>query len=217
MDNFTGHINSGQPRADRDRLESPLEEQFIQSLEKYLNPRSEIIPQFELETILGRFRLDFVIELDGYRIGFECDGKAYHDAFRDEWRDALILHTKQIDTIYRFRGKDIFSFLDDCIYVIYKHDPFIFNDRYQHHCDVLATASTINYFITDEANFRNHEDTFIGIELFDDNGKKRGEMELQTIRRSQNSDGHWKDLINITLANPGLSLDELIASRKVNF
>src|SRR5689334_10635520 len=104
MDHNQNYRNLTQPRADRDRLESPLEEQFIQSLEKYLNPRSDIIPQYEVQTILGKYRLDFVVALDGHLIGFECDGKEYHDAFRDEWRDALILHTKEIETIYRFRG-----------------------------------------------------------------------------------------------------------------
>lgn len=213
MENNESFRNLGQPRAPREKLESSLEEQFAQGLEKYLNPYSEILPQFEVQTILGKYRLDFVVSLNGHIIGFECDGKDYHDDFRDEWRDALILHSKQIDTIYRFRGKDIFTFLDDCIHIIYKHDSFIFNDRYEHHYGLLVSPDTLNYFLSDESNFRKHEDTFIEIDMRNEDNVVTGKMALRTIRRGQNTDGHWNDLVKYTLANPGLSLDQLITLR----
>lgn len=205
--------NLGQPRAERDRLESPLEEQFAQSLEKYLSPSSEIYPQYEVQTILGKFRLDFMVAINGQKIGFECDGKEFHDPFRDEWRDALILNSKEVDTIYRFRGKDIFSFLDDCIYIIYMHDPMIFNDRYKYHYTNLVSPDTLSYFVSDYANFRNHEDTFIQIDIRNDDDNVIGQMQLKTIRRGQDTDGHWKQLINFTQSNPGLSLEELIKKK----
>lgn len=126
----------------------------------------------------------------------------------------LILHTKEIDTIYRFRGKDIHTFIDDCIYSIYKHDPFIFNDRYEYHYDKLISRDTLDYFATSESNFRNHEDTVIDIEIRNDDGKVIAQMMLIIVRRGQNTSGHWKTLANYTIANPGLSLDELIKLRK---
>lgn len=205
--------NLGQPRADRDRLESPLEEQFAQSLEKYLSPSSEIYPQYEVQTILGKFRLDFMVALNGHKIGFECDGKEFHDPFRDEWRDALILNSKEIDTIYRFRGKDIFSFLDDCIYIIFMHDPIIFNERYKYHYNNLVSPDTLSYFVSDRSNFKNHEDTHIQIDIKNEDGKSIGIMHLETIRRGQNTDGHWKQLIKFIQSNPDLSLDELIRKK----
>ena len=55
---------------------------FVQTLEKYLSPRSEGIAQYEVRTVVGNYRLDFVVELDGLKIGFECDGKEYHDVYR---------------------------------------------------------------------------------------------------------------------------------------
>ncbi|WP_146186613.1 hypothetical protein [Pedobacter sp. HMWF019] len=170
----------------------------------------EILSQYEVQTIAGKFRVDFVVELNGHKIGFECDGKNYHDAFRDEWRDGLILHTEEIDTIYRFKGKDVYWLLDDCIYIIYKNDPFIFNNRYEHFCSNLVSQATLEYFITDELRYRNHEDTLIGIDIKNEDDKVIGQLSLETIRRGKNTNGYWRRLVEIVVSNPNSSLDELI-------
>lgn len=49
----------------------------------------------------------------GYRIGIECDGKKFHNASRDEWRDAMILGGEHLDVIYRLRGSDINFYIED--------------------------------------------------------------------------------------------------------
>lgn len=69
---------------------------------------------------------------------------------------------------------------------------------------------TLSYFISDYTNFRNHEDTFIQVDIRNDDDKVIGQMQLETIRRGQDTKGHWKQLINFTQSNPGLSLEELI-------
>lgn len=96
------YLNLSQPRADRNKIEIPSEELFVENFEKYISPFASIYPQYEVQTIAGIFRLDFVVELNESKIGFECDGKDFHDEYRDEWRDRFILHTGEIETIYRF-------------------------------------------------------------------------------------------------------------------
>jgi hypothetical protein len=80
-----------QTRVNRYELESPIEELFIEGLERYLSPHPKVIPQYELVTPNGRFRLDFLLIMCNQRIGVECDGHDFHDEWKDEWRDAIIL------------------------------------------------------------------------------------------------------------------------------
>lgn len=208
------NIDRGQPRTDRDKLESPLEELFIENLEKYVSPFSLIHPQYQVQTIVGKFRLDFVVELKGIKIGFECDGKEFHDEYRDEWRDGFILHNGDIDTIYRFRGKDLFTFINDCIYIIYKYDPFLFNDRFAHLYSRLISTEVANYFEICDDSYRNYENIMVHYPVNNFSGQKIGEIELMATRRNKNKFGHWQELIKYGLDNPGLPLDQLIEIRK---
>jgi len=206
MENF----DRGQPRADRNKLESPLEELFAQNIEKYLSPNAEIYPQFPVKTLLGNFRLDFVVEVMGKKVGFECDGKEFHDDYRDEWRDGMILEAGGVDIIYRFRGKDIFSFLEDCIYVVFENDPWLFSDRYPHFFEKLVHRSTIEHFSVKKEYGSQGEDDIINVVFVDDNGKTNAGMFLHTIRRSNDFDGHWRSLARFASPHGGKTLDEVI-------
>ncbi|RQO75564.1 hypothetical protein DBR43_09505 [Pedobacter sp. KBW06] len=208
------HVNRVQQRADRDRLESPLEEIFIENLEKYLSPSISILPQYEIETIAGKFRLDFVIAFGETKIGLECDGKDFHDAFRDEWRDGLILDTGEIETIYRFRGKDIFYALEDCIYIIYKYDYRIFNNRYPHFCARLISQEIEEYFTIEESRFKKRESVMINYDIRNDDNVLTGQFSFFTLRRNRNVEGRWQIFVKYVKTNPGLSLDQLIAQYK---
>lgn len=97
MTNFT--IMSNTIHINRNQLESPLEEIFIQQFEKFVNDRFEIIPQYEIRNSAGLFRLDFLLRSNDYLVAIELDGKEFHDEWRDEWRDALMLGNGQIDCI----------------------------------------------------------------------------------------------------------------------
>lgn len=147
-------------------------------------------------------------------MGFECDGKEFHDEYRDEWRDGMILAEAAVDTIYRFRGKDLFSFLEDCVYAIFQNDPWLFNDRYPHFCERLATASTIEHFVMKKDYGAQGEDDVINLVLVDENGKVNDRMMLHTIRRSRDGHGHWKSLAKFAFLHEGKSLDEVIAIYK---
>jgi hypothetical protein len=202
-----------QPRVDRNRLESPLEELFIENLEKYISPNAEIIPQFEVETITGVFRLDFVLLINDRKIGIECDGLGFHDEWKDEWRDAIILGSKQIDTIYRFRGKDLHTFLSDCIFLIYCFDKDLFCDRYPLIAPQLISddlKQQINYI---KSNYS--ERKLIGYSITNSDGEHIGRMLLVMGRRNKNHKfEHWNTLYEIALGNPGLNIQQLIEISK---
>jgi len=108
--------------------ESPLEEEFAWNIVKYLRNDVTFEKQVEVDTICGRFRIDFVCR-GTMRIGFECDGQEYHDKCRDEWRDAMILGDDQLDVIFRLRGQDLHYHMTDCLYLLSRWEPSIFSGR----------------------------------------------------------------------------------------
>lgn len=95
--------------------DSPIEDELARHLDKYLAPTVAIVPQHPVETLAGRFRLDFALHAAGQRWGLECDGAEFHDSDRDEWRDAMILATGEVDAIFRFQGKDLVYRATDCV------------------------------------------------------------------------------------------------------
>jgi len=109
--------------------DSPIEDIFAWTLDKHLDPRVNVIPQCEIPTRAGTFRLDFLIEGSFLKVGIECDGKEFHDAHRDEWRDANILAVKGVDRLYRFSGKDLHHHTDHCIALMMQYEPFLFSER----------------------------------------------------------------------------------------
>lgn len=201
------------PTADRSKLESPLEIMFIETIEKYLRGNSEITPQYEVETLAGTFRLDFLLTIGDQKIGVECDGKEFHDEWRDEWRDALILGSDEIDTIYRFRGSDLYLNMDDCIYLIYHNDKALFCDRY----DIIGQQ-----LISDELkeNLKRNQQLdseliSVGYALLTEHGEHMGWRQIKVGRRNKNDNkGHWNILFEVARQHPGYGLDQLIEVRE---
>lgn len=207
-------LNSLQPRAERILLGSPLEERFIERLEKYLSPHVRIIPQYQINTIVGSYRLDFVLAVDSRKIAFECDGKDFHDEWRDEWRDAMILGTGDINTIYRFKGCDIHTFLDDCIYLIYHFDKGLFNERYPILALRLISDEVQEQVVDNMERWREHLTVVYkrwGSEDYSD------AMQLSVERRDKDHPGHWQVLLNEAKENPGKTLAELMKIRESKF
>ena len=200
-----------QPRADRVKLKSPLEELFIETLEKYLASEVEILPQYEVNTLAGKFRLDFLLTVNSKKVAFECDGAEFHDKWHDEWRDSLILGTGNIDAIYRFRGKDIHTFLQDCIYLIYHFDKEFFYDRYS-----LISSGLISEELKKQMqNFDQKEKIMIGYKAIDEYGNQVGWLGLEIGRRDKNDKaGHWNVLYNVAKNNLGLRIEELMEISK---
>lgn len=126
---------------DESAYESPIERIFAWHAFKFLADDAELIPQVEVQTLCGRFRLDFVIERGGRRIGVECDGADFHDLARDEFRDAAILQARTVSAIYRFRGADLFHRADSCVFHLARQEPWAFDGRRFH---VLQRAAELD-------------------------------------------------------------------------
>jgi hypothetical protein len=108
--------------------DSPIEDTFAWNLVKYVSPSAQLTPQVDVRTERGLFRLDFVLSKSRYRVGFECDGKEFHDAERDEWRDAVVLGERHIDVMYRLQGHDIHYNVEACLYLISHWERALFRD-----------------------------------------------------------------------------------------
>lgn len=211
---FKSLIDTLGPRAERTILESPLELMFIETLEKYLSPKVKIIPQYEVKTICGNFRLDFLLEVDGKKIAFECDGKEFHNELNDEWRDALILGNREIDSIYRFRGKDLHTFLNDCIFMIYYYDNELFSERYFPNHTQLISDNLKNWFTN--RVFNDSERNYIDYPVIALDGTKVGELSLLIQRKNVNdTKSRWNELYRFAEKHPGKSIIELIKLKRI--
>ena len=129
--------------------DSPLEDEFARTLVKYAGLMSSFDKQVPIDTICGRFILDFVACVNNQVIAFECDGKDFHDAYRDEWRDAMILGSGRVTTIYRFRGSDLYYHLEDCLYAVSRFDPGLFSERGLINLTKLASHEVRSYSYAD--------------------------------------------------------------------
>ena len=121
--------------------ESPIEDIFAINVVKYLHEDTDFDKQVEVRTIAGAFRLDFVIRRNGKRVAVECDGRDFHDDYRDEWRDAMIFGADAVDVIYRLPGCCIFSIIEHVLQRMAKEDTELFSDRGQIILDKLASNS----------------------------------------------------------------------------
>jgi hypothetical protein len=154
------------------RYESELERIFDWNFEKYVEKGVTIQPQHECATMLGTFRLDFLIK-GKLKVGVELDGEEFHDEFRDECRDAIILGENHVDVIYRFKGKDIYHNTADMLHLMAKCDPWIFSDGGRANLKTLRCRRfeqmgeidpeydlhflTVSFFENDEEKFRGTE------------------------------------------------------------
>lgn len=110
--------------------ESPIEQVFAREGQHHWRPDVRVVAQVPVATRLGSFRLDFMVTAaDGWRIGVECDGAAYHDTFRDAFRDAAILGGRSVDSIVRIRGTDLVTRPWDIFYAFGMAFPRAFSSR----------------------------------------------------------------------------------------
>ena len=144
--------------------DSPLEDQFAWKLSKYLRPGTTLEKQVPVRTICGTFRIDLVATTSSAcRIAYECDGAEFHDAGRDQWRDAMILGAEAVDAIVRLRGSDLTYHQDDVLLLLAKWDPELFSERSfavlarlasepaKNHRHDSATSAMITYWAESES------------------------------------------------------------------
>jgi len=191
---------------DIESVESDLERIFAENLQKYLREDVLLMTQIEVNTICGKFRLDFLIQYNGQRYAFECDGKDFHNEFRDEWRDAMILGAGEVDFIYRLRGRDLYYHMEDCLYVISKWIPSIFSQRGLINLTRLASEEARHWRNNDVDDlalitYQNDYNTLDPFHIF-------VERRCREIPSGQNI--FWKTLFDYAMKYGGGKLDKLI-------
>ena len=127
----------------RPPYDSPIENKFAYNFVKYAAQDCSLIKQYPVDTICGKFIVDFVvIANNGKRIGVECDGKDFHDTSRDEWRDAMILGDDYLDVMYRIKGDDINYQIEIVLFLMAKVDSYMFTDCGRTNLNTLASTKS---------------------------------------------------------------------------
>ena len=193
-------------------LESPIEEIVFERLFKYKNENTDLIPQRTIKTISGKFRPDIILKLNEKEIVIECDGEEYHqNEYYDEWRDSMILVSSNIQSIFRLRGKYIYTDLQDIIYFIAQKEPDFFNQDLIHR----LKPSIRPEFIERNENF----DCVVKKRIvYDDFGRNREPVkrmvEITWRNITKSFDRFCFREILIAYLNPGKSIEELIDLKK---
>lgn len=177
--------------------DSPLEAQLAYFLPKYIEDAAKFFKQYQVVTLRGTFKLDFLVDSPKGKFGFECDGKDFHDFHRDLFRDALILGSSDVVSIHRITGADIHNRLDDALFAISKVEPDAFSERGRTNLWTLSTSrSNLDVVdITDGA-------------IASDNTRLLSMTIGRLSKRSK--DPFWKRLFEFVVANRFLTTEELI-------
>ena len=197
--------------------DSPIEEVFAYAIVKYLDADVDFHTQYPVETLCGRFRLDFVAEVGARKVGFECDGAEFHDEGHDEWRDAMILGDHKVDAIYRLRGTDIHRRLDDCLHLLARLEPELFSERGRMNLRTLATPR-LREFEWDEAG-KGPDVLMVSWPALPDEPSSRDELVRIFVRNRSAIAGvgreqFWLKLYRFAVAHGGGTLESVMhASR----
>lgn len=193
-------------------LESPIEEIVFERLHKYKNDNAVLIPQKTIKTISGNFRPDIILKINDKQIVIECDGKEFHkDKYYDEWRDSMILVSSEVQSIFRLRGKDIYTDLDDIIFYIAQKERDFFNQDLINRLKPSIRPEFINldrisdYYVEKRIEYDDKDQYGQPI-------KRMVEITWRNISKS--FDRLCVREILIAYLNPGLSIQKLISLRK---
>lgn len=185
-----------------DKVESPIEQFFLNHLTKYLSDETEVIVQLPIKTISGNFRADIALKNNGRIVILECDGEEFHtkeiNTCYDEWRDTLILFQKRVETIYRIKGTDIYNNINSLIYLIYNFEPAFFNAEYG---EKLPKKNII-----DECGMKRINYTFVN-----DNGQEnRSSIDVKRKNLESDFDRFWLKYVLYSLIYPEKNIKQLI-------
>ncbi len=200
-----------QQEANRNNLRNPLELMFINALKIHLSDQTKISFQHEVNTLAGKFSLDFILTAGNKKIAFACLGQDRDQEWRDIWIDALILGSGEIDTIYRLNNINLKEYLHDCIYMIYHHDKKFFNESYVFH-NVQLTSKELKTHLP----LLSRAERLV-IYFNATNMNSTAVIDSYTLMERRNKHGkasHWNVLFDIAKNNPGLNLDQLMELRK---
>ena len=188
--------------------DSPIETIFASCCFKHLRSDVHVEKQVEVSTGHGHFRIDFVLSVGDRRIAVECDGKDFHEPFRDEFRDAILLGEGHFETVYHFRGCDIVYCPDDCIWLMSVLEPRQFSERGHLQLDHLHRLQLARLPCQELTN-REHLVGFVG-ETYHFCAFRRN---ISMKSEHNPSWPHWKVLHAFAGEHSGASLDELLENR----
>jgi hypothetical protein len=200
-----------QQEANRKSLKNPLELMFINLLKIHLSDQTKISFHHEVNTLAGKFCPDFLLTAGNKKIAFACLGQDRDQEWRDEWIDALILGTGEIDTIYRLNILDLNEYLHDCIYLIYHYDKEFFNKSYIFYNQELTSHELKRQL----PELSRAERIIIYYKATSMNSNAVNNAYIMMERRNKHDKaGHWNVLFDMAKNNPGLNLDQLMELRK---
>jgi hypothetical protein len=189
-----------------ENFDSKLESLFARRFESHLRTGIELVQQAEVKTLCGSFYLDFVAITPSTRVAFECDGRDYHDPWRDEFRDAMILGAEAVDSIYRLRGSDLYHHMSDCLYVISIWNPELFD-----HAEIARLEASSSETIKDLSSWFRDDD--VATTRYGPVNEQLGDIHV-TRRRRVSDHGErffWKCLYDFAKERGGGKLEKLMA------
>lgn len=193
-----------------DLLESEIERIFYSEICKVISDKIKFEPQFEISTICGNFRIDFYFELNGKRIGIECDGKEFHKGSRDSFRDAILLGDNHIDEIFRFKGKDVFYHIHKSIFMIFFLHPNFLSERGK--INLQNRLGGENRRLIEES-FEEILIEYVTVPILVD-GIKENQLELKWKRREESA--FWEKTYDYIKKKGGGNLDKLIEESTIH-
>ena len=110
-------------------FDSPAEERFLHHLTKALAADASYDDHVPVDTLCGPFVIDYVVSVATRRVGFEIDGREFHDAERDVWRDAAILASGVVDAMIHIRASDLYRYPYDTLCLISRAEGALFSER----------------------------------------------------------------------------------------
>ena len=78
--------------------------------------------KFTPQVRFGRFQVDFLVEIGQNKIIVECDGRDYHNPFKDRERDKEL--NKHGYKIFHFTGSEIYHDIENCINTIKNYSSY---------------------------------------------------------------------------------------------
>jgi very-short-patch-repair endonuclease len=205
--------------------DSPIEDEFAKRIVTLLPSSAEWIPQFEIATQCGTYRIDFVCKFGKRTIGFECDGKKHHagevERERDRWRDALMMGTGKVNAIYRIPGSRIFYQPDRVIYLISRGEPSLLSERGEKIVTSVVRPDVISVERFESASFlqyRWYPDSLAHLSDDQDTFEQAWtsvtiRIDYYTDRRFYDNEPEWSHMMRFARQHKGKTLKQIIQLR----
>ena len=134
-------------------IKSPIERRLFMGLIKVIPETVEVCPQFEVRTANGLRKLDFLVRRKGasHGMAIECDGAKFHKEISDIFRDASLLETKEVRSIWRVRGACIHYCLAETFLVMSWVTSGLVSERWRYNLSRLYESRISDFKVIDES------------------------------------------------------------------